>query len=839
VHRLILRHPRLILWIAGLLTAAALLACLRLRLELNLLSLLPPDNPQTRAFLEVTEKIGLQSVLIAVVHPAAGVADHAMEALVERLAEGLRESPLVKSVRYRRDEADLARYYPLLLRHLPRLLPPDELRALPALLTDEAVQQRVAANRKLLLSPLGFAAQSLMLADPLALGELLHKNGGLPSQSEIGADAPGFFRTADGSLLIFVEARQPPQDIPFSRRLMAETLRIESAALEHAARAIDPTLAAVTIEHTGGYPIAVNDEALTKRDIQITIATSLVGVLTIFGLCLRRLITLVQVGAALLMSIVWTLGLAGLLFGQLNLLTCIFSCVLAGLGIDFAIHIVNRFYHRSAATHPEERLALTFRHAGGGVIVGALTTAMAFFAVGLSDFRGFRELGILTGAGLLFCAAIMLFFLPVLLMRTARQKADRPMGMAGFGLRALLTLAGRRPILALVVIGIAAAALISLAPRVGFDDNLRNFRPPDDRALQLQEAVTAWMGGSSASALLVVEGASEIESLDRAGRIWQTLQPLQTQGEVAAISALQSFLPPPEQQRQGFAAMHTSPWPLDWVRIRRTFYQALAENSLEALPAYATYFATLEAAFDDTRILLPSRFADTELRPLLHLFQYEADGRHKSVIYIRPAGDLWSRQEADRFRQVIEGPLSDAGIQPDRYTLTSGHLLSAELKHVILSNLGTALVLAVIAIVAVLLLYYRSALLLVGALLPVSAALAMLAGLMALLKIDFNLLNVIVLPMVVGIGIDDGVHLTNTFRANGGRFDPADMAATARGCVLTSLTTMVGFGSIAFSHYPGLKSMGLVALLGVGLCLLAALLLLAPLLALIGRKTTA
>jgi uncharacterized protein len=839
LHRLILRHPRLILWIAGLITVAALLGCLRLRLELNLLSLLPSDNPQTRAFLEVTEKIGLQSVLIAVVHPNAGVADHAMEALVERLADGLRESPLVKSVRYRRDEADLARFYPLLLRYLPRLLPTAELSALPALLTDDAVRQRVAANRKLLLSPLGFAAQSLVLSDPLALGELLHKNGSLPSQSMLGEDSPDFFRTADGSLLIFVEALQPPQNIPFSRQLLAETLRLEAAALEHAVNFIDPALATVTIEHTGGYPIAVNDEALTRRDIQVTIATSLLGVLMIFGVCLRRLITLLQVGAALLMSIVWTLGLAGLLFGQLNLLTCIFSCVLAGLGIDFAIHIVNRFYHPNAVSHPEERLAMTFRHAGGGVIVGALTTATAFFAIGLSDFQGFRELGVLTGAGLLFCALIMLLFLPVLLMNSAQKKPDRPMSISGFGLKPLLALAGHRPVLMLVVIGIAATALISLAPRVRFDDNLRNFRPPDDRALELQEEVTAWLGGSSASALLVVEGASEIEALDRAGRIWQAVQPLQNQGSVAAISALQSFLPAPEQQRQGLAVMQAPHWPLHWKRIRRTFDQALAENQLQPLPIYDSYFDTLEAAFDDTRILLPSHFADTDLRPLLNLFQYEAHGRHKSVIYIRPAGDLWSREEADRFRQVIEGPLSEMGIASNQYTLTSGHLLSAELKHVILNNLGTALVLAVTAIIAVLLIYYRSALLLAGALLPASAALGMLAGLMAFFKIDFNLLNVIVLPMVVGIGIDDGVHLTNTFRANGGRFDAADMAATARGCVLTTLTTMVGFGSIAFSHYPGLKSMGLVALLGVGLCLVAALLILAPLLALIGRRANA
>ncbi len=835
MHRLILRHPRLILWSASLITLAALLAGSRLRLELNLLTLLPPHNPQTRAFLEVSEKIGLQSVLIAVVRPVEGIGPQTLETFSEHLANALRSSPLVKGVRYRRDETDLVRLYPLLLRHLPHLLTPEALGVLPGKLTAEAVQERVAANRKLLLSPLGLAAQPFILADPLGLGELLQDRNNLPSQAMLAAGTSGHFKTADGSYLIFVEASEPPENIPFSRQLMAEVLQIEATARQLAVDSIHPALATVAIEHTGGYPIAVNDEAQTKRDIQVTIATSLIGVLAVFGLCLRRLSTLAQVGAALLISMVWTLGLAGLLFGHLNLLTCIFSCVLAGLGIDFAIHITNRFYNNRVHSAPGERLANTFRHTTGPVIVGAVTTAAAFFAVGASDFRGFRELGILTGAGLLLCLAVMLFLLPVLLLRSTAKQADRPMGMAGFGLQGFLTLAVRRPGRVLAAAGIAAALLSSAAPAVRFDDNLRNFRPPDDRALQLQEEVTAWLGGSTASALLVVQGDSEAGALDRAGHIWQALQPLQVQGSVAAIAALQSFLPAPEQQRRALALIHTGFRP-EWERIQKDFNDALAANGLQRLSVYDEYFDTLKTAFQDTEVLLPTHLEETELRPLLHLFQYTADGLFKSVIYIRPASDLWSREEAGLFRRTIEERLAETGIPAEHYTLTSGHLLSAELKHIILSNLGRALVLAVIAIVAVLLLYYRSALLLIGALLPVGAALAMLAGMMALLKIDFNLLNVIVLPMVVGIGIDDGVHLTNTFRGSGGRFDPAEMAATARGCVLTSLTTMVGFGSIAVSHYPGLRSMGLVALLGVGLCLLSAILLLMPLLALIGRK---
>jgi len=107
---------------------------------------------------------------------------------------------------------------------------------------------------------------------------------------------------------------------------------------------------------------------------------------------------------------------------------------------------------------------------------------------------------------------------------------------------------------------------------------------------------------------------------------------------------------------------------------------------------------------------------------------------------------------------------------------------------------------------------------------------------MAIFSIDFNFLNVIVIPMIVGIGIDDGVHLTNTFREKGNTGIVSGISLTARAVLLTSFTTLVGFGSIVLAHYPGLKSMGYVAVIGIGACLLVSLLVLPPIFCLLQRR---
>ncbi|MEQ9406508.1 MAG: MMPL family transporter [Fuerstiella sp.] len=113
----------------------------------------------------------------------------------------------------------------------------------------------------------------------------------------------------------------------------------------------------------------------------------------------------------------------------------------------------------------------------------------------------------------------------------------------------------------------------------------------------------------------------------------------------------------------------------------------------------------------------------------------------------------------------------------------------------------------------------------------------MLLGLMALLNVDFNPINLIVLPLVLGIGVDDGVHMVHDYRrqlmAGSKSYTPS--GDTVNAVLLTSLTSIIGFGSLMVSAHQGLKSVGIVLSVGVACCLLVALVLVPPLLVLVAR----
>jgi predicted RND superfamily exporter protein len=657
----------------------------------------------------------------------------------------------------------------------------------------------------------------------------LESNVAAPATGQIARPHKGYYRTKDGgTYFLFLKPTRPPQDVAFSKRLMAQVHHIENSSLSALSDRAGGLAKKIRVSYAGGYPIAVHDEAATKQDIKVTLLTSFLGVMILFGLSFRTLRILLYVGAPLAASLLWTLGFARLAFCHLNVLTCIFSCVLIGLGIDFAIHIVNRYFCQDKKDLGlQQRLQETFQEAGTGIVVGALTTSAAFYSIAISDFRGFREIAVLTGTGILFCLVAMYFLLPSLLVYFSRERGSvRQVAIGGFGLGIVLRLLQRYPRRILAASLVAVCLLGILGTRVRFDDNLRNFRPLDHEVLQLQEKVSGWLGGSTAEVLLIAQGRSEMEVMETTASIYEALQELSASGLIAGTRSISRYFLAPSRQRQNMAFIRANPRLFDPERIEKTFNEALKENGFESLERYNTYFKRLTEGLSAEEILLPSSLQDTTLSSFFKLFVLDRDGDFRTITYIVTAKDLWSRADTTQFRQMIFEKLRTRGVKENNLTMTGATLLTGDLKEVIVKNLESSLWLAGLIIVVVLFIYYRNLGFVLLSTLPLVVGLVILVGIMGVLRWDLNFFNVIVLPMIVGIGIDDGVHFTNTFRRPGDVRMLQPLIHTGRAVVLTSLTTLVGFGSISLSHYPGLKSMGYVATIGISACLFASVVVL-------------
>lgn len=840
MHLFIFRFHKYIIILSGILTLLAIILTTQLKLDLNLRSLLPSDNPSVRTFFEISEDFGVQSVLVALVEVPPGFNQRKTESFVDLLAKNLRQSKLINEVEYKSRESQPGSLGQGLMEYLPLILKRSDLKGLASKLSDAGIHRQIRKNKRLLMTPFGMAMKEVIYTDPLGLRDLLVSSLPAPPAKKPVGPYRGYYCTEDErTYFLFIEPKKPPQDLTFSKRLMAEVRDLEEISLSELSEKYEDSAERFKISYTGGHPIAISDEATTKRDIKVTIVTSFLGVLILFGLSFRRARVIFYVATPLAISLIWTLGFARIVFHHLNILTCVFSAVLIGIGIDFAIHILNRYFGQDEkGSDACTRLKHTFQKTGGSIFIGGITTAFAFYAIALSDFRGFRELGILTGTGILLCLVVMMFLLPSLLVYFSQKRGSgRDVTVAGFGLKAFLDMLWKSPRTLLTISFVIICLLGIMGMNIGFDENLRNFRRADHALLLLQEKVTRWLGGSTGQVLLVVEGNSECDLMEINASIHKALRELDGSGLIAGVKSISDYLPSPDQQMINREFITKHPEYFNLRRIRRTFNKALEENGFERSDLYDEYFKILSKAFSTKKILLPSSILNTEMGGFLRLFVLRKGESYKLVTYVIPKKDLWSSADTKEIKDMIVRKLMDKGIGKDSYKLTGTNLLTGDLKEIIIKNLKSSMWLVGLIIVVVLLIYYRSLRLLALSTLPLIVGLATLSGIMVIFHLDFNFLNCIVLTMIVGIGIDDGVHLVNAFRQAKNDNMLEEVSKTGRAVILTSLTTLVGFGSISLSHYPGLRSMGYVACIGISTCLFASIIVLPAIFSIISSRS--
>jgi len=227
---------------------------------------------------------------------------------------------------------------------------------------------------------------------------------------------------------------------------------------------------------TGRPALQADEMRTTNDDMMMASITALICVTVLFSIFFRELGRPLCGVVTLLCAMGWTYGFVALSLGHLNLLSLVFALVLIGLGIDFGIHFLHRYQEElNKQGDSSHAVSGALLHVGSGILTGALTSSVAFLLALTTDFLGLAELGYVAGIGILFCLIAMLVSLSAMLIvydRHVRKNAHPPTPVHLLGLRHV----SRYPLVTVIVILIATAALLPKAFQVRFDDNLLNLQ---------------------------------------------------------------------------------------------------------------------------------------------------------------------------------------------------------------------------------------------------------------------------------------------------------------------------------------------------------------------------
>ncbi|MBN2473246.1 MAG: MMPL family transporter [Pirellulales bacterium] len=602
-----------------------------------------------------------------------------------------------------------------------------------------------------------------------------------------------------------------------------------------------------------GLPVMENDEMrVSQVSMMEASLLSLVGVACLFVAGFGGLRHPLMTVGALLLGMAWSLGYITLAVGHLNILSISFGVILIGLGIDFGIHYLARYLQLCRVSHRcDESLVRTASRVGPGILTGAATTAIAFFTAGLTDFTGVAELGTIAGGGVLLCCLAAITVLPAMIHLSDARHSHRilPAPLDIHGWMGPLFRAPR----ALLAVTLAATVLLSLGmSRLWYDHNLLNLQPEGLESVELEKKLLDEGDRSVWFALSIAENRQEL---------LQRKQQFVRLASVERVEEIASLLPDDPQRRpiiqriqQRLANLPERPprIPVDppdelgrvlargqtllagYPQTLQTQHRLAQVRDLLRRMPLAECYSRVDRYQQDIAGDLLSRLhnlrtmADPEPPTLSDLPEelvtrfVGQDGRYLLKIFAK--GDIWDMDAMKRFVDNVRS------IDPKA---TGNPLQTYEASWQMKRSYEQAAWYALAAVLFVLYLDFRSLRYTLLAMVPLGLGVVQMFGLLGLLNIPLNPANMIVLPLILGIGIDDGVHVTHDFRCQRGRYRMSPSTASA--VLITSLTTMVGFGSLMIASHRGLQSLGRVLTIGVSCCLFASLIMLPALLAWLTR----
>jgi hypothetical protein len=636
---------------------------------------------------------------------------------------------------------------------------------------------------------------------------------------------------------------------------------------------------------TGEQVLDYDEMVQSQHDSTVSTIVSLVVCALIFVIAYRQTGRPLKATFCLLVGLAYTMGFTTLAVGHLNILTITFVPMLIGLAIDFGVHLVTRFEEelRHGATG-EDALYKAIVFTGQGILTGAFTTAGAFLAMAMTDFKGIREMGIITGGGMLLCLVPMITLLPVLLLQGRRQnQLDEAAGARELRSEALESFeVGAEPVdrrarierlwldrpwTVLGFVAVLCALAVVRWPGVGFDYNLLHMQSEGLPSVVFEHKLVESAEKS------VLYGAVMTDSLEAAAAIAARAT---NHATVASTESMARFLVENQQRKlelvrgvkktmEGldFQPVDTKPADLDDLSLRlwafggllglagdevaKTDEKELAANlrSLrEAIDGFrsamyrgdtnrnAIQLGAFQRAFlqdvQDTFAAVRAQDASgplhvEDLPPTLRARFVGVSGKHLVMIY--PKSNVWDRLPQEAFvrdLREIDPTVTGTPVQLLLYTT----LLKDSYVEAAWWALG--------AIVLLVFLHFRAVLPVVLALLPVAIGATWMVGFMGWSGIDFNPANIMTLPLVIGIGVTNGIHILNRFAEEK---EPGIFAkSTGKAVLVSGLNTIAGFGSLILADHRGIRSLGWVMSVGTATCMIAALTFLPAILTLRERR---
>lgn len=484
----------------------------------------------------------------------------------------------------------------------------------------------------------------------------------------------------------------------------------------------------------------------------------------------------------LLTGIVWTSGLIFLIYDSLNIMAIMFAVLILGLGVDYCIHLLTRFVDEMNE-HNDLTLAFrhTFVHTGRVVILGCLTTVTALLSFYFAKTTALHQLGVVGAMGLLLTLVAVLVLLPALValrLKFGKFKVNR----ARFNvLRAIGSQVERFAPIVVVFLVILLIVFGIRAPNAKVNENMWELMPTEIETYKQLEKVKENFGYNPDSLSCVVESESELE---------ERVQEFQSKEGLLGVESILDYLPADQEEKleliQQTITVHPEFAAVPWINVSPMGWSDLPSDIRRA-------WVSEEGQF---------------------------------LIKITPAGDLYDKSYQGRLLSELREVDPDVTAQALIWTKLLD-TVTTDMIHT--SLIASGIIFSIVYIGT----RRRNPIYALLSMVPVTFGTLGLLGTYQWFGANLNAFSIGMMPLIIGIGIDDGIHIIHRYLEEGKGSLPRVTQLTGKAIFLTTATTCLAFSSLLFSGHPSLKFVSLIPIIGISLCFFGAIIFMPALLRII------
>lgn len=798
-------HPWLVLTVSFILAAVSGWFAIQLKVDTDIANLLPKDHPNVLALEELKTKVGGETTMdVAIQSPDFDANKRFAEDLIQKTLE--LHYPRYNDKYFR--EAEFRKETEYIKNNALYLASDEELDNVIDYLQEEIQTAKEEANP--FFFDLGEDEEEEDSGEDKVAGFQDSYDTLVPSEYPINADSTvmvvKFLPTGSKSDIQYLEdmfatydslltamnpqSYHPEMEVDFGGRLkrhLEELTSIMRDVMGSFATGIGSVILLVMLYF------------FIKKYLHYKKGTNGNGRYSLFSHFLRMPIPVLIIGVPLFISLLITFGITYFYLGMLNTMTSVLFVILFGLGIDYGIHFYARYIEiRSSGMTVHEAILETYTKTGEAILVSAFTTATALYILMFADFRGFSEFGFISGTGIILALFAMLFIMPAILVLFEKFNLiliTSPEEHESAGVH-------RYPYArTIVTIGLVASALVvAFSGNLSFQYDFGELEPEFPEYREFQRIANQAESSDKRNPAYILADSNE-EVIRIVDHLKEKMRQDTTSPTIASVESLQERYPQTtEQESEKLQKI---------ARIRELLQDNFIVNKEdEDLDKLRRASQTREPiSLDKIPEYLKSRFITK-------------DGEVGKFVIVYPSVGLSDGEKSIAFKNDIGVITLDEG---ETYYAASTSIVAASMLDLMRKESPYMVGATFIFIYFFMLFSFRSFRWSVISMLPLLVGLLWLFGLMMLFGLQFNFYNLVVLPAILGIGEDSGVHLAHRYREEGRDSMWQVLSSTGQHITMGSFTTMLGFAGLIFTSHPGLQSLGIMAVLGIGMTLLTSI----------------